>query len=327
MTLVASASLLSSCSNPVKTYVHKELPLIVWQDQLFPESVDEECSRTVSALNAYSKDSTDVVSAIISKNRNRGRQLLWGEGRGFNDDEVVQCVAVINRLEPKVAKYQKHTKSVISKLRSSVDSASDESWTPGVAPTISYSDKEICEMLLGSPRNIATPTTTLIDSVATAIVQKCAYQTPIPKVTYFEYDKQSKIYSVRFDCAEPLFFRAYKWEDGKYEYEFISQQEADSYYNSNNKNYGGKSVKLRKADWDRILDDYEKYAKQCISLCRKINRGDTDVMDSYKELIYTLEDLNEKLENAKSEMTASQVKRYMEITQRITSAIARQNQD
>lgn len=317
MAIVASC-LLSSCSDPVKTYVHDELLSIVWQEQLLPKSVDEECSRVVSELNTFSKDSSDVILSIIAKKRTRLRELVaeWRVG-----SEAFELSDAINSLEPKVTKYKKHTNKIISDLQNSVASKSSEIWIPGETPTISYTDKEIGDMLLGTPKSIASPTANVIDSVATAIFEKCAYQTPIPKVTYYEYDKHSKIYSVRFDCADPLYFKAYKCEDGKYEYEFVSEDDSDTYSNSKN-NEGRKSIKSGKADWDKVLDDYEKYVNQCISVYKKISNGDMNAMNSYSQLVENLGELSEKLENAEGEMTTSQANRYLKITQKLTSAVS-----
>ena len=71
-----------------------------------------------------------------------------------------------------------------------------------------------------------------------------------------------------------------------------------------------------------MLDDYEKYVNQLISLYQKIENGDEHVMDSYAKLLDKLESLNNDLEDAKGEMTASQMNRYLNITQKLSTSIS-----
>lgn len=318
LTMVASCFMVS-CSNPIKNYVYNELPLQVWQDQLFPASVNAECSRVVSEMEVLSKALSDSLSAEISKTWNLRRDGFLAASNPYNYmcSDWKKLTASIDKMQSNAPKYKKHSKTVISDLQNSVKSVFKDTDSPIAEPSLSFSDKAICDLLLGKPMNIAAPTPELVDSVATAIVEKCASQTSIPKVTYFEYDKQSKIYHVRFDCADPLYFRAYKRNDGTYEYEFVSEEIASSYSSE-----GRKSVRSGKSNWDKVLDDYEKYVNQLISLYQKIENGDEHVMDSYAKLLDKLEPLNNDLEDAKGEMTASQMNRYLNITQKLSTSIS-----
>lgn len=317
LTMVASCFMVS-CSNPIKNYVYNELPLQVWQDQLFPASVNAECSRVVSEMEVFSKALSDSLSAEISKTFNLRRDRIIADFLYFNSADYKKLTASIDKMQSNASKYKKHSKTVISDLQNSVKSVFKDTDSPIAEPSLSFSDKAICDLLLGKPMNIAAPTPELVDSVATAIVEKCASQTSVPKVTYFEYDKQSKIYHVRFDCADPLYFRAYKRNDGTYEYEFVSEEVASSSYSSE----GRRSVRSGKSNWDKVLDDYEKYVNQLISLYQKIENGDEHVMDSYAKLLDKLESLNNDLEDAKGEMTASQMNRYLNITQKLSTSIS-----
>lgn len=316
--MVASCFMVS-CSNPIKNYVYNELPLQVWQDQLFPASVNAECSRVVSEMEVFSKALSDSLSAEISKTFNLRRDRIIADFLYFNSADYKKLTASIDKMQSNASKYKKHSKTVISDLQNSVKSVFKDTDSPIAEPSLSFSDKAICDLLLGKPMNIAAPTPELVDSVATAIVEKCASQTSVPKVTYFEYDKQSKIYHVRFDCADPLYFRAYKRNDGTYEYEFVSEEVASSSYYSSE---GRRSVRSGKSNWDKVLDDYEKYVNQLISLYQKIENGDEHVMDSYAKLLDKLESLNNDLEDAKGEMTASQMNRYLNITQKLSTSIS-----
>ena len=318
LTMVASCFMVS-CSNPIKNYVYNELPLQVWQDQLFPASVNAECSRVVSEMEVLSKALSDSLSAEISKTWNLRRDGFLAASNPYNYmcSDWKKLTASIENMQSNAPKYKKHSKTVIADLQNSVKLVFEDTDSPIAEPSLSFSDKAICDLLLGKPMNIAAPTPELVDSVATAIVEKCASQTSVPKVTFFEYDKQSKIYHVRFDCADPLYFRAYKRNDGTYEYEFVSEEIASSYSSE-----GRKSVRSGKSNWDKVLDDYEKYVNQLISLYQKIENGDEHVMDSYAKLLDKLESLNNDLEDAKGEMTASQMNRYLNITQKLSTSIS-----
>lgn len=318
LTMVASCFMVS-CSNPIKNYVYNELPLQVWQDQLFPASVNAECSRVVSEMEVLSKALSDSLSAEISKTWNLRRDGFLAASNPYNYmcSDWKKLTASIENMQSNAPKYKKHSKTVIADLQNSVKLVFEDTDSPIAEPSLSFSDKAICDLLLGKPMNIAAPTPELVDSVATAIVEKCASQTSVPKVTFFEYDKQSKIYHVRFDCADPLYFRAYKRNDGTYEYEFVSEEVASSYSSE-----GRRSVRSGKSNWDKVLDDYEKYVNQLISLYQKIENGDEHVMDSYAKLLDKLESLNNDLEDAKGEMTASQMNRYLNITQKLSTTIS-----
>lgn len=318
LTMVASCFMVS-CSNPIKNYVYNELPLQLWQDQLFPASVNAECSRVVSEMEVLSKALSDSLSAEISKTWNLRRDGFFAASNPYNYmcSDWKKLTASIENMQSNAPKYKKHSKTVIADLQNSVKSVFEDTDSPIAEPSLSFSDKAICDLLLGKPMNIAAPTPELVDSVATAIVEKCASQTSVPKVTFFEYDKQSKIYHVRFDCADPLYFRAYKRNDGTYEYEFVSEEVASSYSSE-----GRRSVRSGKSNWDKVLDDYEKYVNQLISLYQKIENGDEHVMDSYAKLLDKLESLNNDLEDAKGEMTASQMNRYLNITQKLSTSIS-----
>lgn len=311
LTATIALFMLPSCSNPVDKYIHNELPTLVWQEQLLPASVEVESSRVVSELYAFSKDSADFVTAIVSKNRNRARQLAsewrWGS-------EAENCIAIVNSLEPKVKKYKRHTKRVVTNLSTNVNKVMNQSFAPGTTPTISYSDNEICELLLGTPKNIASPTENDFNSVATAIVEKCVCQTKIPAVTYSKYDKKSDLYAVRFDCAEPLYLKAYKCENGEYEYEIIAGEDSRS-----NKDVS-RSKKKGNTDWDSVLDDYEQYVDKYISLVKKASSGDMSALEEYAEFLEKAEALSSKLSNAKDNMTSAQVSRYMRISAKMTNA-------
>ena len=71
-----------------------------------------------------------------------------------------------------------------------------------------------------------------------------------------------------------------------------------------------------KGNWDAVLDDYEKTIDQMIVMQRKAKTGDKSALAEMASLTQTYQDLNAKLENAKNEMSESQVKRFLKILEK-----------
>lgn len=73
-------------------------------------------------------------------------------------------------------------------------------------------------------------------------------------------------------------------------------------------------------DWDALLDSYEKYVDKYISFAKKAATGDMDALTEYPALMEKAQELSDKMEDAKGEMSASQWRRYMEITNKMATA-------
>lgn len=74
-------------------------------------------------------------------------------------------------------------------------------------------------------------------------------------------------------------------------------------------------------DWDKILNEYEKYVDQYIKTYKKAMSGDTSAMSEYVKLAEEAQELADKLEKAEDEMTTAQLKRYAKITEKMTKAL------
>lgn len=74
-------------------------------------------------------------------------------------------------------------------------------------------------------------------------------------------------------------------------------------------------------DWDKILNEYEKYVDQYIKTYKKAMSGDITAMNEYVKLAEKAQKLAENLENAEDEMTPAQLKRYAKITEKMTNAL------
>lgn len=74
-------------------------------------------------------------------------------------------------------------------------------------------------------------------------------------------------------------------------------------------------------DWDKILNEYEKYVDQYIKTYKKAMSGDMTAMTEYVKLAEKAQKLAAKLENAEDEMTTAQLKRYAKITEKMSKAL------
>lgn len=73
-------------------------------------------------------------------------------------------------------------------------------------------------------------------------------------------------------------------------------------------------------DWDAVLDSYDSYVTKYVSLAKKAANGDITAISEYASLLESAQELSEKLNAAKSELSSSQLSRYMKITQKMTDA-------
>lgn len=73
-------------------------------------------------------------------------------------------------------------------------------------------------------------------------------------------------------------------------------------------------------NWDAFLDTYEKYVDQYISYAKKAAKGDMSALAEYTGLMQKTQELSDKMENAKDEMTAAQWARYSKIVTKMSKA-------
>ncbi|MBQ4508436.1 MAG: hypothetical protein II970_06035 [Paludibacteraceae bacterium] len=75
------------------------------------------------------------------------------------------------------------------------------------------------------------------------------------------------------------------------------------------------------SDWDSVLNSYEKYVNEYIAVYKKVQAGDTSAYSKMASLMEKYQKLAEQLENAKDEMTASQLARLQKINAKLAKAI------
>ena len=73
-------------------------------------------------------------------------------------------------------------------------------------------------------------------------------------------------------------------------------------------------------DWDAMLDSYEEYVDKYISCAKKASSGDMAALQEYASLMEKAQEISDKMDDAKDEMSASQWARYMKITNKMASA-------
>lgn len=81
------------------------------------------------------------------------------------------------------------------------------------------------------------------------------------------------------------------------------------------------SISSGSEDWDSLLDTYESYVDKYISYMKKAANGDMSALSEYPALMEKAQELSKKIENAKDDMSSSQLKRYMNITMKMTNAV------
>ena len=75
-------------------------------------------------------------------------------------------------------------------------------------------------------------------------------------------------------------------------------------------------------DWDELLNSYEEYVDKYISYVKKAAKGDMSALSEYPALMDKATEFSEKMENAQSDMSATQWARYLKITNKMTKAAA-----
>ena len=73
-------------------------------------------------------------------------------------------------------------------------------------------------------------------------------------------------------------------------------------------------------DWDELLDSYEQFVDQYISLVKKASKGDVTAIAEYPSVMEKATEFAEKMKGAQSDMSSSQWARYMEITNKMSKA-------
>lgn len=75
-------------------------------------------------------------------------------------------------------------------------------------------------------------------------------------------------------------------------------------------------------NWDSILDDYEGYVDELVSLLPKIKSGDQSALTDYSSVSAQCVELCEDIQNEKSDMSSTQLARFNKILNKYTRAVS-----
>lgn len=74
-------------------------------------------------------------------------------------------------------------------------------------------------------------------------------------------------------------------------------------------------------DWNKILDEYEAYCNKVVALAKKAQAGDVSAITEYSSLLEKAESLQNKLENASSNLSAAQAARLNKIAAKMAKSM------
>lgn len=99
------------------------------------------------------------------------------------------------------------------------------------------------------------------------------------------------------------------------EYETAKAEDSADYTGGSSDLSGGS---LSGSNWDAVLDEYESYMNQIRAINQRIMNGDTSAASEIASIMSKAQSLEEKLDNARGDMTEAQIQRLQRI---ITSAV------
>ena len=93
--------------------------------------------------------------------------------------------------------------------------------------------------------------------------------------------------------------------------------------NSSSSSYKKTSSKSSSKNWDKVLDEYEKYVDEYIKFYKKAKNGDLSALSKYADFLEKAEDLEDALEKADDNdaLTAAQLRRYEKIFEKLTRVL------
>lgn len=98
--------------------------------------------------------------------------------------------------------------------------------------------------------------------------------------------------------------------------EFVGEPDSDEDYDAEETASSSSSSE----DWDALLNSYEEYVDKYITYAKKAAQGDMSALAEYPALMSKAQEFSTKISSATSEMSASQLARYTQITQKMADA-------
>ena len=154
------------------------------------------------------------------------------------------------------------------------------------------------------------------EKIVFSVVTEYSGNSPVNREEWAEIVKKAKYVSISASSASIVNGSSSSSIDQEYGYEDEEDEKEEEDEDENDEVI----VSTSSTNWDEVLDDYEEYVDKYISLMKKASNGDLSAMTEYVTFMEKAEKLSDKLDKAESEMTSAQLKRYVEITQKMTNA-------
>ena len=74
------------------------------------------------------------------------------------------------------------------------------------------------------------------------------------------------------------------------------------------------------AEWNALLNDYERYIDSYVSCLKKASNGDMTAMTEYMTLLEKAQSMTEKIEKISNNLTPAQSQRYLKLNQKLLNA-------
>ena len=138
------------------------------------------------------------------------------------------------------------------------------------------------------------------------------------KSGYYDFVlKPTEMETINFDNID---FDSFYAESISYDEEYDDDEE----YNDDEEYDDDEEYESAEAtDWDSLIDSYEQYVNKVIPYIEKATKGDLSALAEYPALMQKAVELSEKIEKAKGDMSASQLRRYLKITEKLSDAASK----
>ena len=338
LSILALCALVASCSSPVEKYIVNDFARVVREDGLQDE-LQAEVTHLSSMLNdmaAEANPEAKEAKELAAKAKKWGQEIMTrlnnykrtGDYSYIvniaNDAENCDAMeAKANRLANKARPYEKHKEKQINAF---VDALGDIDGVSLMNSTNLVKDESVTiqyvfNHVIGTPANMVTASEETLDSIATVVLTNYFIDNPTPTVKAHKYQKDNKCWYITLSDDTHYYLKAIKCDNGEYDYEYQEAENSMSFSSKTSDKKKGKGGNI-----DKFLDDYEKfansYAKSYKKLYKKSMEGDLSVLVELQKLTEEAEEFAEHYESLEGELNAKQLKRYNEITLKLTAAMS-----
>lgn len=226
-----SVALMASCASEEKTqkqWIYDNLPTKVWQDVTY-DRVNSEYQRLSSSLVDLANNARQTY---YDNALDEYYGFSWKSELLRNFDQISSYFgegSYSSRIDEAMANYKEHCEEVLGDLADNMGSFLYLRDSTFYGCDYERSDKEIFEMLMGTPENEPDLSYTQEREIARGIVINTLQPMVVnkPAIASVQYNKDRKLWSVRMDNAENQYVKFYPREDGEYDVEYSSSINAN----------------------------------------------------------------------------------------------------